>query len=37
VNVWLEPRFTVDVNVTVQATPEQLQRLRAYVERWAAE
>jgi hypothetical protein len=27
VNVWLEPRFTADVDVTVQATPAELARL----------
>lgn len=29
VNVWLEPRFTADVDVTVQATPADLARLTA--------
>ena len=27
VNVWLEPRFTADVDVTVQATSPELARL----------
>lgn len=27
VNAWLEPRFTADVDITVQAGPEEVQRL----------
>ena len=29
VNVWLEPRFTADVDVTVQASPPAMARLKA--------
>ena len=29
VNVWIEPRFTADVDVTVQATAADLARLEA--------
>lgn len=28
VNVWLEPRFTADIDVTVQASPEDTERLK---------
>jgi hypothetical protein len=29
VNAWLEPRFTADIDITVAATPQDLQRLHA--------
>lgn len=29
VNVWLEPRFTADVDLTGASTPQEMQRLRA--------
>jgi len=28
VNVWLEPRFTADVDITAASTPEEMERLR---------